>query len=90
MPATARANSTTAICMPRQMPEVRDRAFAGDPRRLNLALDPALAETAGNEDPVGAGSETALGLRSSESTSSTSTLTPWWMPPCLSASITDL
>ena len=53
MPATWRANSTTAICIPRQMPEVRDPVLARDPRGLDLALDPALAEAAGDQDPVG-------------------------------------
>ena len=32
--------------------EVGDLALAGDPRGLDLALDPALAEAAGDQDPV--------------------------------------
>ena len=36
------------------MPEVGDRALAGDPRRRHLALDAALAEAAGDQDPVDA------------------------------------
>src|SRR5439155_17422469 len=33
-------------------PEIRDPAFAGKARRLDLALRAALAKTAGNEDAV--------------------------------------
>ena len=33
--------------------QIGDRAFAGDPRRRDLALDAALAEAAGDQDPVG-------------------------------------
>ena len=40
--------------------EVRDPLLARDPGRLDLALDPALAEAAGDQDPVG--SPRALGV----------------------------
>ena len=53
MPPTLRANSTTAICIPRQMPRNGIPVLAGDPRGLDLALDPALAEAARDQDPVG-------------------------------------
>ncbi len=49
-----RANSTTAICIPRQIPRYGNRPFARHPRRRDLALDPALAEAARDQDPVGA------------------------------------
>ena len=52
MPATCRANSETATCMPRQMSEVRDLALAGDPAGEDLPLPPARAEAARDEDAV--------------------------------------
>ena len=54
--------------------EIRDVVLARDARRLDLALDPAVAEAAGDEDPVGRGQRSRS--RSSELTSSTSTLVP--------------
>ena len=39
---------------PEADPQVGDLALAGDPRRLDLALDAALAEAAGDQDPVAA------------------------------------
>ena len=54
MSTTWRANSATAICMPRQMP--RNGIFCSRAIRDggDLALDPAHAEAAGDQDAVGA------------------------------------
>ena len=53
MSATWRANSHTAICMPRQTPRYGILLLAGDARGADLALDAAAAEAAGDEDAVG-------------------------------------
>ena len=53
MPATWRANSPTAICMPRQMPRYGISLLARDLRGADLALDAAPAEAAGDQDAVG-------------------------------------
>ena len=68
MPATWRANSQTAICMPRQIPRYGIRSLARDLRGADLALDAAAAEAAGDEDAVGA----ARGARARSSRSSVS------------------
>ena len=53
MPATFRAASITAICMPRQMPEVGHAAFAREGcGGLDLAFGPALAKAAGHQNGV--------------------------------------
>ena len=72
--------------------EERDLLLARDPRGLDLALDPAHAEAAGDEDAVGAG-EPLADLESSsvsESTQSISIAQPCWKPEWRSASTTDL
>src|SRR5689334_6706604 len=61
IPATWRANSQTAICMPRQMPRYGicpSRAT----RAADLALDAATAEAAGHEDAVGLAEDPLRGL----------------------------
>ena len=55
MPQTCRANSMTAICMPRQMPRYGTSFSAGVAGRLDLPLDAAAAEAARHEDAVGPG-----------------------------------
>ena len=54
MPATRAGELDHRDLHPEADPEVGDRALAGDPRRLDLALDAALAEAAGDQDPVAA------------------------------------
>ena len=72
MPATWRANSQTAICMPRQTPRYGMPPLARDARGADLALDAAAAEAAGDEDAVGLGQALAR-PRSSDSSVSEST-----------------
>ena len=91
MPATWRANSLTATCIPRQMPRygiLRSRAIWAarilpsqprPPKPPGIRMPSALSSRAATS-----GSPTV-----SESTQSTSTLQPWWMPECRSASTTD-
>ena len=52
MPATWRANSATAICMPRQMPRYGTLVLARAAGGADLALDAADAEAAGDQDAV--------------------------------------
>src|ERR1700755_1878305 len=56
MPATWRANSDTAICMPRQMPRYGTFSSpaerAREPGLWDLALHPAHAEAARDQDAV--------------------------------------
>ncbi len=54
MSHTLRANSTTAHCMPRQMPRNGRARLAGVAHRRDLALDRPRAEATGNEDAVDA------------------------------------
>ena len=77
MPATWRANSATAICIPRQMPS------SGMPRSRAIRVASILPSIPRSPKPPGiripsAHSAIASGSKSSESTSSTSTLVPWW------------
>ena len=54
-PRTLRANSITAHCMPEADAEERHLVLARVPDRLDLALDAAVAEAAGDQDAVDAG-----------------------------------
>ena len=77
--ATSRANSMTAHWRPRQRPEVRDPLLARVVGGEDLALDAAMAEAAGDEDPGRARrarSSTFSGVSASESTQRTLASTP--------------
>ena len=92
MPTTWRAKSTTASCIPRQMPRNGICALARDPRGVDLALDAAHAEAAGDQDAVGLLEQPRRSRSSSsvsESTQKTSIFAPWWKPAWRSASTTD-
>ena len=92
MPTTWRAKSATAICMPRQMPRNGIRCSRAIRAAVDLALDPAHAEAAGDQDAVGL-REARRGPRASssvsESTQSISIPQPCWKPAWRSASTTD-
>ena len=55
MPATWRANSATATCIPMQMPRKGTLLLAGELGGEHLSLDTPPAEAAGDEHAVGAG-----------------------------------
>ena len=72
--------------------EERDAALARDPRGVDLALDAAHAEAAGDQDAVRlarAARAPSCSSSVSESTQKTSILVPWWKPAWRSASTTD-
>ena len=91
-PARFRAASITAICMPKQMPKNGTLLLAREPHRLDLARRAALAEAAGHQDavhvlqPVHRAGCSKISL----STQSSCTFTRLAMPPCASASASDL
>ena len=79
--------------MPEADPQVRDALLARDAGRVDLALDAAHAEAAGDEDAVGLGQARARPRRRSsvsESTQSISIPQPWSKPEWRSASTTDM
>ncbi len=73
-------------------PQVGDALLAGVARRLDLALETAAAEAAGDEDAVGVRRAAAAApppVSASESTQSISTRHPWRKPAWRSASATE-
>ena len=90
-PHTLRANSMTAHCRPRQMPEERDAVLARVPDRRDLALDAAARRTrpgSGCRPRRRGRPRVADPPRSSDATQRICTSAPWRNPPCFSASIT--
>ncbi len=88
MPQTWRANSTTATCMPRQIPRYGTPRSRANRAAVILPSMPRPPKPPGTRMPS-ARSRAASRWRSSASTQSMCSSTPWWMAACLSASATE-
>ena len=90
-PATWRANSTTATCMPRQIPRYgmpfsrANRAAAILPSMPRIPKPPGISTPSASDSLRSASAQDSV----SASTQITSSLRPWWMAAWLSASTTD-
>ena len=92
-PASERAASITAICMPKADAQIGRLALARELRRQNLALRAARAKSSGHQGCRGPAPDAERGLRSRRpqlSIHSSRTRTRLAMPPWVSASLSDL